>query len=196
MILMAFIILCGIKHCGKTTQGRLLAEHFHCAFYDTDDVVMRLTGKSPRQIYTAQGAAKFMEHEAAACRQIVDETPDEFAVVATGGGICNNDPALAILKRAGHIVFLQSEERTAADRIVAEMTIDADGAVKNVPAYIASANPQSEADVRALFHDFYVRRTEKYRRLADVTVDMLPAEKDENTLRIARAVRSFIPSRT
>ena len=112
---MSFIILCGIKHCGKTTQGRLLAEYFQCAFYDTDDTVMRLTGKSPRQIYTEQGAAKFMEYETAACKQIVDETPDEFAVVATGGGVCNNEQALAVLKRAGHFVFLQSAEKTAAD---------------------------------------------------------------------------------
>ena len=52
---MSSIILLGIKHCGKSTQGKLLAKYFNCPFFDTDDEIEVLTGKSPRQIYTEQG---------------------------------------------------------------------------------------------------------------------------------------------
>ncbi|WP_191014265.1 shikimate kinase [Treponema zioleckii] len=41
------LILMGIKHCGKSTQGKLLANHFDCNFFDTDDVILELTKKNP-----------------------------------------------------------------------------------------------------------------------------------------------------
>ena len=33
------IILIGIKHSGKSTQGKELAKHFGTSFFDTDDVI-------------------------------------------------------------------------------------------------------------------------------------------------------------
>ncbi|MBQ1794978.1 MAG: shikimate kinase, partial [Treponema sp.] len=46
------IALMGIKHCGKSTQGKILAKKMGSDFYDTDEVIAEQTGKSPRQIYT------------------------------------------------------------------------------------------------------------------------------------------------
>ncbi|MBQ7166675.1 MAG: shikimate kinase, partial [Treponema sp.] len=45
------IILIGIKHCGKSTQARLLSRELGAASYDTDDIIGDMTGKSPREIY-------------------------------------------------------------------------------------------------------------------------------------------------
>ena len=61
------IILTGIKHCGKSTQGKLLAERLGCSFFDTDDIIFDITGKTPRQIYNEQGAQAFMQAETNAC---------------------------------------------------------------------------------------------------------------------------------
>ena len=37
------IILVGIKHCGKSTQGKALSKKLSFDFYDTDSVIEELT---------------------------------------------------------------------------------------------------------------------------------------------------------
>ena len=49
---MKTIVLMGIKHCGKSTQGKIISQKLGLPFYDTDDVITLLTGKTPREIYT------------------------------------------------------------------------------------------------------------------------------------------------
>ena len=48
---MASIILMGIKHCGKSTQAALISKKLNMPKYDTDDVVEKLSGKTPRELY-------------------------------------------------------------------------------------------------------------------------------------------------
>lgn len=193
---MSFIILCGIKHCGKSTQAKLLSEHLKCNYFDTDDVITKLTGKNPRQIYTENGKEAFMRQEYLACNKIIYDTPDEFAIVATGGGICNNNAAIEVLQKGGKLVFLESEESIAADRIVQEMTVDKDGSIKNLPAYIAKLNPQNESDVRKCFHSFFEERTRIYKQIADLCIQMHSGTKEENMLKILDACKKagFIDS--
>ena len=191
------LILLGIKHCGKSTQGRLLSKHFACPLFDTDDVIQAMTGKSPRQIYTEQGEAAFIAAEADACqhlsRQLAERTHQAkpyAAVIATGGGICKNEKALQTLRALGTLIFLNAQEKTAADRIVREAKTDASGAPTNLPAYIAKEHPQTLDDVRASFHRFYEERTKAYRALCDITVTMTPAPPEENMRCIVNALRS------
>jgi len=112
---MSSIILLGIKHCGKSTQGRLLSKHFNCDFYDTDDEITALTGKSPREIYTDQGKDAFLAAEKDACQKLVerlaaqDKKDQISSVIATGGGICNNPQALEVLHKSGKFVFLNAD---------------------------------------------------------------------------------------
>ena len=216
---MSSIILLGIKHCGKSTQGRLLSKHFDCSFFDTDDEVTALTGKTPREIYTEQGKEAFLEAERNACvrlseeilKQVQNDTKQiqndtschaefisaskttqakndtschaEFisasqgahkinAVIATGGGICNNPPALEALHKIGKFVFLNADEKTAADRIVHEIKYDGVGLMKNLPAYIAKENPKNVQDVRTIFHNFYLERQKIYKDLCDIEVKL------------------------
>lgn len=193
------LILMGIKHCGKSTQGRLLSKHFACPFFDTDDVMQAQTGMSPRSIYAAKGEAAFLVAETAACehlsRLLAERTPAAkpyAAVIATGGGICKNDAAVAVLRALGTLVFLDAPESTAADRIVHEAAVAADGTISNLPAYIAQERPQTMDDVRAIFHRFYEDRVKKYAALCAVRVPMIPATSEENmqaVLRILAAKR-------
>lgn len=187
---MSSIILLGIKHCGKSTQGKLLAKHFDCPFFDTDDEVTVLTGKNPRQIYTEQGKEAFLEAEKLACEKLADKLSSiNKAVIATGGGICNNPAALEVLHKLGTFVFLNADEKTAANRIVWEIKYDSDGKMKNLPAYIANKNPANVKDVRAIFHDFYIERQKIYEDLCDIEVKMEhSASKSENMERIVNAL--------
>lgn len=174
------LILMGIKHCGKSTQGRLLAGHFDCAFFDTDDLVTEISGKSPREIYSQFGKDAFMEAEKNACESLSGKISGK-AVIATGGGICNNPAAVEILKNLGTLIFLNSDETTACDRIIKEIVIEQDGILQNLPAYIAKENPKSIEEVRNSFHKFYVERQKLYESICDYEVEMKPVSKSENT---------------
>ena len=175
------LILTGIKHCGKSTQGQLLAKKFNLDFYDTDDLILKNTGHSAREIYSSRGKDAFMLAE----KQAVESLPQKACVVATGGGICENNGAVSFLKKYGIIIFLEVPEKTAADRIVREAVYNAaDGTYKNLPAYIATDNPQNESQIRSLFHEFFIARTQKYRGIADLTVAIKNDTKEANLSQI------------
>lgn len=179
----------GIKHCGKSTQARHLAAHFNCPSFDTDDIITELTGKTPREIYQEQGPEGFMKAEEQACKEVIGRTTAQTAVVATGGGICNNPRATALLKEAGTLIFLNADEKTAADRIIREVRIEEDGSLSNLPAYIAKENPHSLDEVRASFHRFYEDRVKKYAEICHIKIDMGNRPKEENTRRILDALK-------
>ena len=199
---MSSIILLGIKHCGKSTQGKLLAKHFSCPFFDTDDEVTALTGKSPREIYSELGKEAFIEAEKNACQNLVEKILSQasastaqsqaeanVSVIATGGGICKNPDALEILHKIGKFVFLNADEKTAANRIVWEIKYDSDGSMKNLPAYIANKNPKNVRDVRAIFHNFYEERQKIYKDLCDIEVKLEHSStKAENMQKIVNAL--------
>lgn len=187
---MSSIILMGIKHCGKSTQGKILSEKLNLPFYDTDDLITENTGKTPRQIYDEGGQEGFIIQEALVCEKLVEslKKSGESAVIATGGGICNNPKAIEALHSIGNFVFLNSQEKTACDRIVREIKKDENGNLFNLPSYIAKKNPRSEEDVRNIFHDFFTERVKIYSELADVTVQMTQESKSVNADKILCAI--------
>lgn len=211
------LIFVGIKHCGKSTQGKRIASHLGLEFFDTDDLIQKYEGISPREIYAKFGKEKFMEAEKNACQKLaefyetqnsteiesveisgrISKSSEQNAqsglrkknafVVATGGGICENKNAVEILKTFGTIIFLQANEKTAADRIVREADFSTMPA-RNLPAYIAEKNPRTEKEAREIFHDFFMLRTNRYKEIADVTVQMENASKEINTEKILAAL--------
>lgn len=182
------IILLGIKHSGKSTQGELLAKHRGCPFIDIDTVITEMTGSSPRTIYTEQGAAGFMAAEEAACTQTAQKYGGKDIVIATGGGICDNAPALEALRSLGEFVFINADENTAAGRILKKAVRNEDGSWSNLPAYIARAQPKTESEIREIFHSFYEMRTKIYGRIADITINMQNRTKQENANYIAETL--------
>ena len=197
------IILLGIKHCGKSTQGKLLAKHFDCPFFDTDDEITASTGKSPREIYTELGKEAFFEAEQKSCEKLAekilartdqDKNDAVVSVIATGGGICNNQAALESLHKIGKFVFLNADEKTAADRIIREIKYDGVGVMKNLPAYIAKENPKNVSEVRDIFHSFYEERQRIYKNLCDIEVKLEhSASKQENMEKIINALALGAP---
>lgn len=186
------IILLGIKHCGKSTLGRMLGEQFNYPFFDTDDVITEMTGKTPREIYQQQGAEAFMEAEARACdylgRYLASLGEDEY-VIATGGGICNNQQALDSLHKLGFFLFLEVPEKVAAQRIIDEIQWE-DGVMKNLPAYIKQENPSSPDDVARIFSRFYQQRSSQYRKLAQITCALKGETPEENCQLLTEALFS------
>lgn len=184
------IILVGIKHSGKSTQGKALASLLNCSFYDTDDVIQELTGKSPRAIYNEEGKESFLGAEKLACQHLKTILEKEQIVVATGGGICENDEAIRFLNTNSIFVYLSVSEKTAADRIIREAKTDGDKITdqNSLPSYIAKKNPCTISDARNIFHTFYEERTKKYSMLADITIEQGSLSAAEITKKIKAAL--------
>ncbi|MBR1912390.1 MAG: hypothetical protein IJ828_08560 [Treponema sp.] len=192
---MGCIILMGIKHCGKSTQGKVVSEKLSVPFFDTDKVIEDEMGMSAREVYVQSGEEAFKAAEAHACASVAEKLKGagsctvRDAVIATGGGICNNSKAIDILHPLGKFVFLVAPEKVAADRIVREASISPEGKITNLPAYIAKKNPGSLDDVRALFHMFYEERVKIYSKLCDVCIRMDNVPKHVNAQRIIAAIK-------
>lgn len=189
------IILMGIKHCGKSTQGRIISKKLSVPFFDTDDVVFEMTGKTPRQIYTELGNEGFQKAEEKACSFLLEKinsSAEKNAVIATGGGICGNKKALDVLKKIGTFVFLKTPERIASFRVLREISVAQDGTLLNVPAFIAKKDPRSVADAKKIFHDFFIERECIYEQLADVVIDMSSSSKEANAAKIIESVSSKV----
>lgn len=189
------IILMGIKHCGKSTQGRIISKKLSVPFFDTDDVIFEMTGKTPRQIYTELGNEGFQEAEEKACSFLLEKinsSAEKNAVIATGGGICGNKKALDVLKKIGTFVFLKTPERIASFRVLREISVAQDGTLLNVPAFIEKKNPRSVADAKKIFHDFFIERECIYEQLADVVIDMSSSSKEANAAKIIESVSSKV----
>lgn len=118
-------VLCGIKHCGKTTHGKRLAAKLGYAFIDTDDALSAAyegkTGNAltPRQIYTRHGEDYFRKLEAEAVSTLAE--PGRCGrVIALGGGVPAN-PYLdvALLRHLGVCVYLKIDPGIAYARVAA-----------------------------------------------------------------------------
>lgn len=188
------LILMGCKGSGKTTLGKMLAENFNSDFFDTDDKIKELTGFTPRQIYTNNGAAEFMQAEENACIQIVKEIRDKGLqsnertcknaniVIATGGGICDNPPALNVFRDLPSAIFIHIKHSV---KYLVEKQMNVDG---EYPAYIMEKNPANDDEVRELFIKRFSRRNEQYDVISDLIIEMKNASAKDNLKSILEAL--------
>ncbi len=169
-----FIVLTGMKHCGKSTAGRELARRLALPFFDIDDRITACFGSTPRELYDLGGPELFKAREAEAAELLAEElnagaeSGRPAAVIAAGGGLCDNEAAVAALKHGGLFVYLSAPEELLMERITA--SAERDG---RFPAYISCRNPQNSGEIAAIFHSYYMARTEKYAESADM---LIPAE--------------------
>lgn len=183
------IVLMGLKHCGKSTQGRRLAQEMELDFFDTDDVIEKNVGKSVQMFYKTKGASEFMREEEKACAQIVEENVDKQIIVATGGGICDNPPALTKLRELGTFVFLKLDIEFSIERVMGKINMVKPGKFTNVPAYVEAERPKTLKDVRAIMTKKYEERLAHYESIADIVVNIKNAPIEENFKLILGAVR-------
>ena len=99
------IVFLGIKHCGKSTHGKLLAARLKREFFDTDDLLVAYYRKkyspdtediSPRWIMRQHGEEFFRRTEAETVLEFLQNNPAGVSVLALGGGVperFEGDPA-------------------------------------------------------------------------------------------------------
>ena len=98
------IVLSGMPGSGKSTVGKHLAKELNRAFIDTDEEIVKQTGKEITDIFAEIGNEGFRQIEAEVIARVSSE--NQGAVIATGGGAILRDDNVRALKRNGKIYFL------------------------------------------------------------------------------------------
>ncbi len=173
---MSNIIIGGVKHCGKSTQGKMLAMVRSLEFVDSDEYLENLhlerTGKSEncRKIYSSYGEKYFRELEAEALEQIASDN-DGDKVVALGGGAADNPYVPEdFWEDFGTFILLDVAPQVAYDRIV-EL---------GLPPFLDSAHPYED------FLRIYNDRRRRFLELADYVIEIpeeCPAEEVAEKIR-------------
>ena len=135
---MGRIFLCGIKHSGKTTLGRLLAQRLHIAWVDLDEYIEEAIEENIRSFYQREGHTAFQALEVRYLQQILAEQSDE-CIISLGGGAADNEALMTLLKDSGTLIYLWVEESELLKRIIAT----------GIPPFLDPAN------VEASFHELF-----------------------------------------
>ena len=98
------IVLSGMPGSGKSTVGKYLAHKLKRKFIDTDEEIVKSTGKEITEIFAEVGNDGFRNIEAEVVARVSSE--NQGAVIATGGGAILRDGNVRALKRNGRIYFL------------------------------------------------------------------------------------------
>ena len=107
------IFLIGPMGSGKSTIGKVLSEKLEYDFYDTDKLVEKVVGKKIKEIFDQNGEQYFRLKES----EELDKTRKlKNAVIATGGGIIENEKNRLFLKEEKKVIFLDSSIERQYDR--------------------------------------------------------------------------------
>jgi len=160
------IILLGPKHSGKTSAGKALANLCSCGFFDSDELILQKTGKTPRQLYS-ESVDIFQKAEVDATAEFINMNKDcsKLCVFAAGGGFIDNDDAVSILTKEEVIfVCLNISANKAWSRISG--TPDLHSGNAELPPFLRTENPQ---ETHRVLHE---RRNAACLKIADVIIEI------------------------
>ncbi len=137
---------------GKSTVGKLLAQHLNKQFFDCDREIESRSGVSIPLIFEIEGEAGFRRRET---RMLEELTARHNIVLATGGGAVLSEENRKVLAERGTVVYL----RAAVQELWLRTRHD-----KSRPLLEGS-------DVRAKLKSLYAERDPLYREIADIVMD-------------------------
>ena len=112
------IALVGLRGAGKSTLGRMLAQHLGWPFIELDRVVEEDYGASIPDLIEMAGTATFRRHERSALERVIAE--HEAAIITTAGGIVANPETYALLLRRTHTVWIKARPEDHMSRVMAQ----------------------------------------------------------------------------
>ena len=154
------VVLTGFMGAGKSTLGRLLADHLGWTFLDLDASIEASAGASIPEIFEAHGETRFRRLESTALASALRSSP---TVLALGGGALESLTNRLLLEQTpgNLVVFLDAPFSTLFDRCILQ-GIDR-------PNLADPATARTRFDQR---HPFYRRLA----RLTLSTADLTPNE--------------------
>ncbi len=109
------VFLIGMPSSGKSTLGRKLARALNYRFVDLDKLIVKDQKKTIPELFEENGEDYFREVES---RLLHQTRPDQWLVVATGGGAPCFFDNMAFIKSNGLSVFINVSPAELAHRIL------------------------------------------------------------------------------
>jgi shikimate kinase len=101
----ASLVLVGLPGSGKSTVGRSLARRLGLPFSDSDHVIEQRIGCSIRSFFEREGEDAFRDLEQSVLAELA---AGPSRVLSTGGGAVLRPSNRAVLREAGHVVYLRA----------------------------------------------------------------------------------------
>lgn len=147
------IVLIGMMGTGKSVVGKVLEEKTELHRFDTDEMISSKSKMPIDEIFKCQGELHFRDLETETLRSI---SPDEPAIIVTGGGIVLRAANIDLLRQLGTVVWLDADRATLRARL---------RELSDRPL-LQTANPE------ATLSELLAAREPLYRRAADLRVDI------------------------
>ncbi len=112
------VALVGLRGAGKSTLGRMLAQHLGWPFIELDRRVAEEYGASVPDLIEMAGMATFRRQERAALDRVI--AGNEAAIITTAGGIVSNPETYALLLRRAHTVWIKARPDEHMSRVMAQ----------------------------------------------------------------------------
>lgn len=178
---MKHIVIEGMKHCGKSTHGRALAQVLKWPFFDTDELIVEGFSRhfdrryTIREIFEEIGEKKFEAFEANVINGLAKklEETQRRCVIALGGRPPCNPSLRPVLKSLGKIIYL---------RVPAELLFVRSTRRGPVP-FLDPERPREH------FFEIYMNREKDYLACADLVIPFGDTSVGEAQRLIIEAVR-------
>ena len=177
------IALVGLRGAGKSTLGRMLAEHLGWPFIELDRVVEEEYGASIPDLIEMAGTATFRRHERSALDRVI--ASHEAAVITTAGGIVANQESYALLLRRAHTVWIKARPEEHMSRVMAQ------GDFRPMAQNRQTGSNDAMADLVAILE---ARRADYAR--AEAEVDTSGDAVEQSFAKLLRVVTELLDLRT
>ncbi len=112
------IALVGLRGAGKTSLGRLLAQHLKVPFIELDKVIEQTAGMPLSEVFSLYGQSAYRRYERRALEGLI-ETHERF-VLSTGGSISTEPATFDELLTSCYTVWLKASPAEHMARVVAQ----------------------------------------------------------------------------
>jgi shikimate kinase len=106
------IFLTGMMGCGKTFWGKKIADELRWPFIDLDEYIQEKMHLTIAEIFRQESEDFFRLQEKKYLTDLIAAFPE--GIIATGGGTPCFFDNLAVMKKAGRVVYLKTEPATLA----------------------------------------------------------------------------------
>jgi XRE family aerobic/anaerobic benzoate catabolism transcriptional regulator len=112
------VALIGLRGAGKSTLGRMLAEHLGVPFVELNREVERVAGCSLAEVHALYGVAAYRRYERRALEEVLQRAP--AAVIATPGGLVTETATFNRLVSQCLTVWLRASPEEHMTRVIAQ----------------------------------------------------------------------------
>ncbi len=108
------VYLCGFMGCGKSTLGKFASGKLSLPVVDTDYIISKKAHLSISKIFETKGEEHFRKLETKVIRSLSYQKP---RIVSLGGGAAAKEKNVALMKRMGIVVFINTPFEVIYERV-------------------------------------------------------------------------------